>query len=176
MTAEAAASSGDDLVLVGEITSPHGVQGEVRMNPLMETPTELARLPAVILRYGDGREERRRITSARTHRRQTLLTVAGSGDRNAAEALRGVRVYIRRDQLPTLPPDAYYEGDLLGLSVVTESGQDLGAITQVYFGPANDVYETPLALIPAVEAIVASVDLAARRMVVRDIPGLRKDE
>jgi ribosomal 30S subunit maturation factor RimM len=64
-----------------------------------------------------------------------------------------------------------------GLQVLTESGQDLGPITHVLFGPANDVYETPLALIPAVEGeFVVSVDLPARRLIVRDVPGLRKDE
>ena len=173
--------SPDDLVVVGEISAPHGLRGELRMRPLMEEPATLAKLPAVVLRFPDGREERRRVTSARmTGKRQALLTLAAVPDRAAAEVLRGVQIFIRRDQLPPLPPDAYYEGDLLGLQVVTEAGRDLGAIEHVLFGPANDVYETPLALIAAVDATlggpVISVDLAARRLVVKDMAGLRKDE
>ena len=176
-----ASASADDLVVVGEIAAPHGLRGELRMRPLMEEPAALAKLPSVILRFPDGREERRRVTSARTTgKRQALLTLAAVPDRDAAAALRGVQLLIRRDQLPPLPPDAYYEGELIGLQVVTESGRDLGAIEQVLFGPANDVYETPVALIPAVDVSlggpVVSVDLTARRVLVQDIAGLRKDE
>ena len=166
------------LVLVGEIAAAHGLQGEMRLNPLMDTPAVLARLPGVQFRYRDGRQERRRITSAKTHKRQLIVTVAGVADRETAEALRGVQIYIRRDQLPDLGPDTYYTHDLLGLTVVTEAGADLGAIQEVHLGPggANDVYETPLAMIPAIGEVVLSVDLDARRMTVRDIPGLRKAE
>ena len=167
----------EEFVVVGEIAAPHGVRGEVKMQPLMEKPESLSALPAVRLRFADGREEKRRITSAQPHQKQVLLRVAGVPDRDAAEALRGAQVLIRRDQLPALDPDTYYEADLLGLTVVTEEGRDLGPIERVHFYPtANDVYETPLAMIPAVDAIVVSVDLPARRVVVRDIPGLRKDE
>ena len=170
-------SPAEDVVLVGEIGAPHGVRGEVKMQPLMENPETLASLPAVRLRFSDGHEERRRITFAQRYQKQVLLRVAGVPDRNAAETLRGSQVWIRRDQLPALEPDTYYETDLLGLSVVTETGVDLGPIERVHFYPdANDVYETPLAMIPAVDAIVVSVDLAARRVLVRDIPGLRRDE
>lgn len=168
----------DERVLVGVIVAAHGVQGEVKLNPLMENPATLAKLPAVVLRFADGREERRRVTSARMNRQQALLTLAGVPDRNAADVLRGVEIFIRRDQLPALPPDTYYENQLLGLHVVTDAGRDLGKIERVLFGPAsaNDVYETPVALIPAVGEFVLSVDLAAGRVTVRDVPGLRKDE
>lgn len=167
----------EDLVVVGEITAAFGVRGEVKMRPLMDQPETLTALPAVRLRFPDGREEKRRITAARRSNKQAILTLAGALDRDAAETLRGATVLIRRDQLPVLGPDAYYETDLLGLSVTTEAGTDLGPIERVHFYPAaNDVYETPLAMIPAVEAVVVSVDLAARRVLVRDISGLRKDE
>lgn len=177
---ETADEANEELVLVGDIAAPHGIRGEVKMRPLMERSETLAKLPNVRLHFGDGREERRRVTSARLQGKHTLLTLAGVADREGAEALRGVQVFIRRDQLPELPPDTYYEADLLGLRVVTESDGELGAITHVHFYPsANDVYETELAMIPAVDAAlggpIVSVDLGARRMVVRDVPGLRKD-
>nr|CAA9283651.1 16S rRNA processing protein RimM [uncultured Armatimonadetes bacterium] len=168
----------EETVLVGEIAAPHGVRGELRMNPLMDDPRALAALPAVRLRFADGREEKRRVTAVRLHKRQALLTIAGVADMAAAETLRGAGVHIRRDQLPALPADTYYEADLVGLRVVTQSGSDLGAIERVHFYPqANDVYETPLAMIPGVaDEIVIAVDVPGGRMTVRDIPGLRKDE
>jgi 16S rRNA processing protein RimM len=175
--AEKTGFSADDMVLVGEIVAPFGVRGEVKMRPLMDKPETLKRLPGVRLRFPDGREERRRITAMRTHKQHALLTLAGVPDADTAEALRDVQVFIRRDQLPALEPDAYYETDLLGLSVVTQGGEDLGRVERVHFYPrSNDVYETALAMIPVVEEVVVSIDLAARRVLVRDIPGLRKDE
>jgi 16S rRNA processing protein RimM len=171
------AETNEDRVLVGEITAPFGVRGEVKMRPLMDRPETLAKLPSVWLRFGDGREEKRRVTAARNHKGHALLTLVGVADMDAAETLRGAEVFIRRDQLPVLPPDAFYESDLIGLAVVTESGRDLGTIERVHFNPAaNDVYETEVALIPAVEAVVLQVNLAARRLLVREMPGLRKDE
>lgn len=173
----AAGDTDEDWVLVGQITAPHGVRGEVKMKPLMEQPESLAALPAVRLRLADGHAEKRRITSARGQQKHVLVTVGGVADRDAAEILRGAEVYIRSDQLPALEPDVFYEKDLLGLSVMTEKGVDLGLIEKIHFNPtANDVYETAVAMIPAHESFVVGVDLAARRVLVRDVPGLRKDE
>jgi len=166
----------EKLVLVGEITAPFGVRGQVKMRPLMDKPEALAKLPAVYLQYPDGRTETRRITQVRWQQEIVLLSFDGVPDRNGAEMLRTALVFIREADLPPLEPDAYYEGQLLGLTVVTESGRDLGKIEHIHFYPANDVYETEVAMIPAVESIVLQVDLPGQRLVVRDIPGLRKDE
>ncbi len=166
----------DPLVLVGEITAPFGIQGQVKMRPLMDNPNALTKLPSVTLRYPDGHEVSARVRGTRLHSGTLLATIADCADRNAAERLRDVLVLIRRSQLPPLEEGAYYESQLLGLRVVTESGRDFGPITHVHFYPANDVYETEVALIPAVEAAIVRVDLASGEMLVRDIAGLRKDE
>lgn len=168
----------EEYVVVGELSAPHGVRGEIKMRPLMDKPETLASLPAVRLRSVEGHEEKRRVTSVRRHQQQVLVTIAGVPDRDAAAELRGSVLLIRRDQLPTLDEGAFYEFDLLGMAVRTESGKDLGVIERVHYYPtANDVYETAVAMIPAVEnEVVVSVDVAAKRLVVRDIPGLRKDE
>jgi 16S rRNA processing protein RimM len=164
------------LVLVGEITAPFGIRGEVKVTPLMDRPEVLKRLPSVTLRHSDGRQTERKVLAMHPANRQVRIAFEGV-DRNEAETLRGTTLYIRRDQLPSLEPDAYYEWDLLGLEVVTDTGRALGTIEKVYFYPANDVYETAVALIPAVAGeIVLKVDTVAKTMVVRDIPGLRKDE
>lgn len=165
-----------EWVLVGEITAPFGIRGQVKMRPLMDKPETLAKLPGVLLRYAGGREVAHKISEVRRHQEVVVLTFAGITDRDAAETLRGGLLLIPKSDLPPLEPDAYYEGQLLGLQVVTESGVDLGLVTQVHFYPANDVYETPVAMIPAVESVIVQVDLSGGRLVVRDIVGLRKDE
>lgn len=167
----------DSLVLVGEITAPFGVRGELKMRPLLSRVEELPKISGgVHLRYPGGREETRRMTGARQHQEVALVTFERVPDRDAADLLRNVQVLVRREELPPLPEGEYYEQDLLGLQVVTDAGRDLGAIEQVHYYPANDVYETAEAMIPAVEEFVVEVNLAERRLVVRDVPGLRKDE
>jgi len=170
------AKAGESLVLVGEITVPFGILGQVKMRPLMENPQALTKLPGARLRFPNGREETRRVSAVRMHQDAALVSLEGVDDRNAAETLRGVSVLIQQDELPPLEPDAYYESQLLGLRVETESGRDLGRIKKVHFYPANDVYETDVALIPAIADVVVQVDLAEGRLLVRDLPGLRKDE
>jgi 16S rRNA processing protein RimM len=166
----------DSLALVGEIVAPFGVRGQVKMRPLMDDAKALLQLPGVQLHYHGGKRETRRVTSVQFHQGTALLTLDGIEDRNAAELLRGVQVQIRKEELPSPGPDAYYDWQLVGLRVETDAGGDLGRIEKVHFYPANDVYETELALIPAVDEFVLSVDLEAGVLRVRDVPGLRKDE
>lgn len=162
-------------ILVGEIAAPFGIRGEVKLLPLLARPELLVEVPAVQIEWPDGRRESRRVLALR-HHQQALLVRFDGVDRNGAEALRGAQLYLPTSAFPPLGPDEYYQWQLLGLQVVTEAGRDLGTIERVHFYPANDVYETPVALIPAVADFVVSVDLEAGRLTVRDVPGLRKDE
>lgn len=170
------AVSETDWVLVGEVAGPFGIRGQVKVRPLMEKPEILARLPRVLLRSPENRENEDRVTEVKYHQDILLLRFAGVPDRNHSEELRNYRLFIPRSDLPSLEEDSFYEDDLLGLQVVTEAGRDLGQIEAVHFYPANDVYETPVALIPAIESVIVRVDLEEGKMLVRDIPGLRKDE
>ena len=145
---------------------------------LMESPAALAQLPFVTLEFPGTKKvaQNVRVLHAREQKNVALLTLENVSDRNASEELRGALVFIAPDELPPLGPDTYYERDLIGLRVVTNTGGDLGAIEKVHFYPANDVYETALALIPAVESFILNVDLEQKQMTVRDMPGLRKDD
>ncbi len=166
-------------VLVGEIVASFGILGQVKMLALMDEPAALIKLPFVTLHFPSEKNrpaQQVRVLSVRKQKGAVLLSLDGVTDRNAAETLRGAHVLIAPDELPPLEPDTYYERDLLGLQVITDAGADLGPIEKVLFYPANDVYETPLALIPAVEAFIVQVDLPAKKMIVRDVPGLRKSE
>ncbi|GAB4464842.1 MAG: ribosome maturation factor RimM [Armatimonadaceae bacterium] len=168
-------SAGDKLVLVGEIAAPFGVRGEIKMRPMMEAPKTLAKLPSVLFRWSDQREEALKIESVRIHQGMALLRIAGVEDRDAVERFRQAKLYIKTSELPKLPPGEYYEHQLLGLKVITDTGRDFGVIEDIHYSPANDVYETAVAMIPAVEeAFILSVDLEAGQMTVRDVPGLEK--
>jgi 16S rRNA processing protein RimM len=159
----------DELVLVGEVTAPFGMRGEVKLLVYLDDPTTLIGRTFLLNSGQPGR-----VQSLRKHQDQVLILFEGV-DRSAAEALRGTRLFLPKSELPPLPEGAYYDWQLKGLAVVTESGRALGAIETIFYNPvANDVYETSLALIPAHPQFVLSVDLEAGRMVVSDDPGLLK--
>lgn len=165
----------DEQVLVGEITAPFGIRGEIKLFPYLDSPDVLKRAGTVTLRLLDGREERFEIASMRSHQGVWLVAFVGL-DRNAVEVLRKALVFLPKSALPALPADTYYEWQLLGLSVETETGKSLGQLTKVLYNPvANDVYETPTALIPAHPEFVLVVDLEQKKMIVKDDPGMLKD-
>lgn len=145
------------------------------MLPLLRRAEMLLDLDHVLLDFPDGARQPARVSALRRHQGLLLLRLAEFPDRNAVETLRGVRVRVPRDRFEPLPDGEWYEWQLLGLPVRTESGESLGTLDKIHFSPvANDVWETESALIPAVEQFVVSVDTTGDGVVVRDDPGLRK--
>ena len=154
-----------DLV-VGQVTAPFGVRGEVKVRPETDFPERFLGLRQVCLEFRNGEEKLVRVRGARLTPKAILVTFAGYADRDQVEALRGAWVKIRESTAAPLPEGSYYVHRLLGLQVVTEDGRELGEITEVLRTPANDVYVTPQALIPALREVVKEINFAQRRMVV----------
>jgi 16S rRNA processing protein RimM len=163
-------------LLIGEVTSPQGLRGEVRVYPHTDFPERFAGMTEVGLRRGDQPVQVVVIAAARVTGRRIVLKLAGVDSREQAEAVRGVHLVIPRSRAVELGADEYFLDQLLGLAVVTTAGESLGEITAVLKTGANDVYETPLALIPATKDVIREIDLDRRRMVVQAQPGLKKDD
>jgi 16S rRNA processing protein RimM len=163
-------------LLIGEITAPLGLKGEVRVFPHTDFPERFEGLREVGVRQGEGPPRVVAVTQARVLGRRISLKLDGIDTIEQAEALRGAHLLLPQSQAMPLEADAYYHHQLLGLEVVTTADESLGRITAILATGANDVYETPLALIPAVKAFVLEVDLTQGRMVVTDDPGLKKHE
>ena len=163
-------------LLIGEITAPQGLKGEVRVYPHTDFPERFADLDAVGVRQGDTPVRVVPVESARVQGRVVILKLAAVETIEQAEALRGAHLVIPQSWAVPLEEDTYYHHQLIGLEVVTTAGESLGKITHIWQTGANDVYETPLALIPAVKEFVREVDLAGGRMLVTARPGLKKDD
>jgi 16S rRNA processing protein RimM len=106
-----------------------------------------------------------------------LARIAGVADRDAAERLKGVRLYVSRDVLPAPGEEEYYHADLLGLRVDLGDGSELGRIRAVHDFGAGDTLEVMrpeggVVMVPFTRAVVPVVDLAAGRLVVDPPPGL----
>jgi 16S rRNA processing protein RimM len=152
------------------------VRGEVRVAPETDFPERFARLEQVSVAPPGAAPRLMKITAARSHvgKGLVLLRLEGIEERDAAEALRGAALRIRDRDLTALPEGRYYEFQILGLAVITEDGRDLGTIIDIIHTGANDVYETPRAMIPAIASIILEIDLEQGRMVVHWVEGLEK--
>lgn len=117
-----------------------------------------------------------RIERSKPYQRTLLLKLEGTDTRNAAEALRDASLEIPRSERPALPEGHYYLDQLIGLTVRTTGGRDLGTLEEVLRTAGNDVYlvrgEGREHLVPAIKDVVQSVDPETGVMLVEAIPGL----
>ncbi|MBR5981185.1 MAG: 16S rRNA processing protein RimM, partial [Firmicutes bacterium] len=139
-----------DIIKLGKITAPQGIQGEVRVYPYTDVPQRFSEIEAVLL---DGRK--RKIEKARYMKNMAVLKLEGIDDRNAAEAVRNRELLLAREDLWEQPEDTYFVDDLVGSAVVSEDGAAIGTLKQVHSRPAQDLYEIERAdgstfLLPAV--------------------------
>lgn len=156
-------------VLLARIGRAHGIRGEVHV----ETYTAD---PAAIADYGPLQDaEGRRtfeIANLRVGPKGVVARIAGVGDRTAAEALRGIELFVDRSRLPEPEAGEYYHTDLEGLSAVDRDGKPVGTVVGIANYGAGDLVEIrrpgarETELVPFTDAFVPEVDLAARRMVV----------
>ena len=172
----------DIEVVVGRIGKPHGIRGEVTLDVRTDEP-ERRFAPGTTLRAeapagADRRPSSLTVARARWHQSTLLVTFEELADRNSAEAVRGTVLFatIGQDETPE-DPEEFYDHQLVGLDVVDVDGTPLGTVTALVHGSAQDLLtvRTPDgrdALVPFVSALVPEVDLAARRVVVADRPGL----
>ncbi len=158
----------DAYLLIGTVIKPQGVKGEVKVKPETDDPARFLELTQVYVREGAGYATRA-MTCTRVHDGFVYLQFAGASDRDAAEALRGLVLYIDRAHATALPQDAEFICDLLGCEAFDQEGQRIGKLVDVLQPGANDVYvlDTPRGelMLPALKRVVLSVDVRAKRMV-----------
>jgi 16S rRNA processing protein RimM len=143
-----------ELVRIGRVGRPHGVDGAFVVEEASEDPQRFA--VGSQLRV-DG--EPARVTVSR---RVGGGRLAIKLDRRVE---RGADLTVRRGDLAPLPPDSYYVADLVGLDVLDEGGEVVGVVRDVHPGPANDALELDTGLLlPLVEECIREVDLAGGRI------------
>ena len=160
-----------DLIVVGEVTRPHGVRGAVRVLPVTDFPERLLRLRQVALVH-EGRTRTVAVEQAEAAGRFVVMKLEGVDTADAAAALRGATIEVAAEDAVPLPPGQFYVFQIVGLRARTAGGDVLGEVVDVLRTGSNDVYvirapggaET---LLPAVEGVIEAIDLAAGEVVVR---------
>ena len=167
-----------DLVLVAKFGAPHGVKGEVRVKSFTADPQALADYSP--LQSRDGRSFT--IRALRPAGEVMVARIAELTDRTAAEAVTHLDLFVPRDRIPTPDDeDEFLHADLLGLAVVTTAGEAVGTVTAVYDFGAGDVLDVARparkgVMIPFTKAVVPTIDMAARTLIIDPPPGLLDDE
>ena len=168
--------SADDVVAVGRIGRPRGVRGDVFIACWTDDPDDRF-APGAQLLTDPAERGPLTVERAGTGGGNLVLHFDGVDDRGAAESLKGTVLLVRRsDRRPLDDPDDFYDTDLIGLDAVDGSGAPIGPVRDVVHAPGTVFLVVEVAgadaLVPFVKAIVPTVDLAARRVVVTAPDGL----
>lgn len=153
----------------GQIVSTHGIQGEVKILPWCDGPDFLKEFDTL---YIDGTAFP--VEQSRVHKTMLLCKLRGVNDMNAAQAMKNKIVSIDRCDAH-IPEGRVFISDLIGLPVYA-GGEQIGALKDVYSGPANDVYIVngmgKEYMIPAVSEFLEEVNLEEGFIKVRLIEGM----
>ena len=112
-------------VLLGVVAAPHGVRGLVRIRSFTEDPMAIASYGALSDETG---QKQYRVEALSAVKGAVLARIEGVADRTAAEAVRGLRLYVERSALPATAEQEWYEADLIGLAAVGRDGRDWGRV------------------------------------------------
>lgn len=149
---------------MGRVAGSYGLRGWIKVAP----SGGVAQALAGVNEWWIG-ESAYRVAEAKLHSSSVVAKLDGIDNREQALGLKGARVSIAREALPKVGAGHYYLADLVGLEVLNEQGQRLGAVKQWITNGAQDVMELAgerTRLIPWVSAVVKEVDLAGGRIVV----------
>ena len=171
-----------DFLEIGTVVGTHGIHGEVRVNPACDSPEFFAGFD--VLYYEDDMQGHMpmpvRVLGVRTHKNMALLQLEGVDSVEAAQALRGEKLFFRRADA-RLEEGRYFVAELLDCEVFDAHDPALryGVISDVTETGANDVWhiQTPEGneiLIPVIDDVVKAVDVEAGRVEIVMLEGLRE--
>jgi 16S rRNA processing protein RimM len=168
--------------VLGRVVGAHGVRGQVRVRWLGDGPENLLGAKRVELADARGPEDPAPLGceiegGGKGRAGEVRLTLRGVEGREAAQGLRGRLVLIEASALPPAPPGEVYGYQLVGCRVELPGGECVGRVREVWAAPAQDVLvvvgdDGRDRLIPVAPALTRQVDVAARRIVIEDLPGL----
>jgi 16S rRNA processing protein RimM len=166
-----------ERVCVAQIGAAHGIRGEVKLWSFTADPLAIKEYGPLETEDGAARFK---IESLRTAKDHLVVRFSGIDDRNAAERLTNLRLFVPRTRLPATGADEFYHADLIGLKAVDASGNEFGTVIAVQNFGAGDLLEIKIpddsetVLMPFTVTTVPVVDIAGGRIVVDPPQGLFK--
>ena len=166
----------NNLLEVGKIVNTHGLRGDVKVVPWMDYPEEFEELSTVWLKT---RRELKKLTlsSVKYQKNNLIVKFKEISDINEAEQYKNCVLLADREELGELPEGVHYIVDLIGLTVVDESGAEIGKIADVFNTGANDIYDVKRErkknlLLPVIDDVVKNIDIEGGKVTVHIMEGL----
>lgn len=164
------------LIPLGRLVNTHGVRGELRLLPHSFPCRTLHPGLTVFLQDEHGQSYVHRIERARPRAPFVLVKLAGVDSIDHAQTLRELTVAIEETSLPSLEAGEFYYYQVVGLTVRTTAGMDVGKISHVFFSGGHDIWVVQHGekeyLIPVTEEIVRSIDIPGGRVIIEPLEGM----
>jgi len=158
------------------IANTHGIHGKLRVKYFNEDKSNFFSYKKVLLRDREGHLGSFEIAEAKVHRKFIVVQFKSIDNLDQAERLVGASVLVEKAAFPKLEEGEYYWADLIGMEVVTASGDRVGEVSDIIPTSGTDVFVIKVgekeALIPATEERIKQIDVASRRMVIDVMEGL----
>ncbi len=169
-----------EYLQVGKIINTHGVRGEVKVIPLTDDPQRFRQLKWVYT-GDDNSKEIFNIESIKFFKNTVIVKFNNISGMDEAEKLKGLYMYVDRQNAVKLPKDAYFICDLIGMEVFDENRGKLGILKDIIQTGSNDVYivrseNNGEILVPALKSVVKEISIEDKRVVVSLPEGLVEDE
>lgn len=166
----------EDLFQVGIITGTHGLRGEVKVFPTTDDKERFLDLDRVLIDAG-GELVEQKVQYCKFFKQFVFVKFEGIDDINDVEKYKRCPLMVTREDAIPLEEDEYYVADLLGLTIVDDSGITIGTLENVIETGANDVYEVKTTeggtvLLPAIKDCILDVDMEEGIILVHMLKGL----
>ena len=169
--------NGPKRVLLGVVVAAHGIRGDVRIKSFAGEPMDIGAYGPLSDETGTKHWQ---VEPRAESKGAVIAHIEGVNDRNAAEALKGLRLYVEREALPQTGEREWYQADLIGLTVVGTDGRDWGRVLSFHDYGAGSSMEVSggdgkAVVVPFTRATVSEVDVGQGRIVIDPPSGLVDD-
>lgn len=161
---------------IGQIVNTFGIKGQVKVVPFTDDITRFEQLKKVYIVNKKSRIEVE-IEQVKYHKDMVLIKFKGLDKIEDVEIYKNSYLEIDRKDGKPLEKGEYYIVDLIGLDVITDEGQNLGKVDDIYNTGSNDIYVVKdelgkQVLLPAIKDVIKEVDLDKKKIIVHIIEGL----
>jgi 16S rRNA processing protein RimM len=166
----------EDLLLLGKVIRPHGLDGILRVLSFAESETSFLNAGVLFIRSVTGETREHGIRSIKPHKKVLLMELEEVSSLEEAEKYRNADILISKETLEREEGDGYYWFELLGLDVYLKGGTYLGKIGQIFPSGSHDIYVVTEGkreiMIPAIHEFIEEIDLEKKRMIIQEMEGL----
>lgn len=166
----------NDLLEVGKIVNTHGLKGEVKVVAWTDSPYDFEEIEKVYIKT-KSETKCLEIANIKYQKNNLIVKFGEFNDINEVLPYKNTILYANREDLPELEDGVHYIVDLIGLEVVTEDGETVGTVADVFNTGANDIYDVKRRgkknlLLPVIDEVVKNIDISGGQIIVNIMDGL----